>query len=110
MLDIAIDTRTHTHTFIVAESKSPKTKRLRTRTGNKKKIELLDPLKIAYFECSGTSDEYSMSGWNEKKGDQNNFLIHVTPPADSYTQAVRELSIKMDLATAGILYDKTVCE
>lgn len=59
---------------------------------------------------SGISDEYSMSGWSNKKGEQNNYLIHVTPPGDSYTQAVRELSIKMDLATAGILYDKTVRE
>ncbi|XP_003743738.1 ionotropic receptor 25a [Galendromus occidentalis] len=71
--------------------------------------EVLKNLGMPTLDLSyGISDEYSMSGWSTKKGDQGNYLIHVTPPGDSYTQAVRELSLKMDLATAGILYDKTV--
>nr|BBH62853.1 ionotropic receptor [Tropilaelaps mercedesae] len=71
--------------------------------------ETLKNLAMPTLDLSyGSTDEYQLSGWNKNTENERSYLIHVTPPGDSYTQAVRELSIRMDLATAGILYDKSV--
>lgn len=63
-----------------------------------------------FVNSQGMTDEYQGSGWNTLLTNEKPFLVHVCPPGDSFTQAVRELSITMDLATAGILYDQSVGE
>lgn len=56
----------------------------------------------------GVHNDYQMSGWHRLSPLERQFLVHITPPGDLYTQLIRDLCSDMDLGTAGIIYDKTV--
>ncbi|XP_064468502.1 ionotropic receptor 25a-like [Ornithodoros turicata] len=56
----------------------------------------------------GWHNDYELSGWNGLRLHEKEYLVHVTPPGDMYTQVIRDLCVHMDLNTAGILYDETV--
>ncbi|XP_050050480.3 ionotropic receptor 25a [Dermacentor andersoni] len=56
----------------------------------------------------GVHNDYTLSGWDRLTALEREFLVHVTPPGDIYTQVIRDLCKKMDLSTAGIIYDSSV--
>ncbi|KAH7980061.1 hypothetical protein HPB49_012927 [Dermacentor silvarum] len=55
----------------------------------------------------GVHNDYTLSGWDRLTALEREFLVHVTPPGDIYTQVIRDLCKKMDLSTAGIIYDSS---
>ncbi|KAL1473552.1 hypothetical protein MTO96_021921 [Rhipicephalus appendiculatus] len=56
----------------------------------------------------GAHNDYTLSGWDRLTTPEEQYLIHITPPGEIYTQVIRDLCDKMDLATAGIIYDRSV--
>ncbi|XP_075534982.1 ionotropic receptor 25a-like [Dermacentor variabilis] len=56
----------------------------------------------------GAHNDYPLSGWDRLTALEREFLVHVTPPGEIYTQAIRDLCKKMDLSAAGIIYDSSV--
>lgn len=56
----------------------------------------------------GVHNDYTLSGWDQLSPLERDFLVHITPPGDLYTQVIRDLCKNMDLATAGIIYDNSV--
>ncbi|KAH9363106.1 hypothetical protein HPB48_014112 [Haemaphysalis longicornis] len=58
----------------------------------------------------GVHNDYTLSGWDQLSPLERDFLVHITPPGDLYTQVIRDLCKNMDLATAGIIYDNSVSE
>ncbi|XP_077522313.1 ionotropic receptor 25a [Amblyomma americanum] len=56
----------------------------------------------------GVHNDYTLSGWDRLTALEREYLVHITPPGDIYTQVIRDLCKEMDLNTAGIIYDSSV--